>query len=190
MHNPPALTQAVGAAQNRAISVRSVSYRASHLSHFSTFAAAQPLFCAGGGAAGSRYVAPHGPAALYVALDADTACRELNQDFYRTARSPGGRSLVRSGQLRPVPCVLLGVLVRVSRVLNLTRANRHWRQTRLLLGISTRSDAELLQPWAGVPNAATQVLGATKSPDGRTFAVGLFQAVDGSSRASVAARLN
>ena len=33
------------------------------------------------GLAGSRYVPSHGPAALYVALDADAAFRELNQDF-------------------------------------------------------------------------------------------------------------
>ena len=160
MRDVPALTAAVAAAQNLAVPLRALSFRASHLRHFPNFAAAQPLFAATGGAAGSRYVAPNGPAALYLALDAETAYRELNRDFYRTARSAAGRSLVRNGLLRPVPCVMLGVHVRVSRLLNLTRSGPRWRQSRAVLGISARSDAELLQPWAGVPNAPTQSLGS------------------------------
>jgi hypothetical protein len=160
MHSPPALTQAIAAAQHLAVPWRGLTFRVSHLQYFSNFAAAQPLFCAAAGAAGSRYVAPHGPAALYVAIDADTAYREFNQHFYRLARSrPSGRSLVRSGQLRPDPGVTLAVHVRVSRLLNVTRSSSHWRQTRRLLGIRANSHAELLQPWAGVANAPTQVLG-------------------------------
>jgi hypothetical protein len=145
----PDLTAAVAAAQDLAVPLRALGFRASHLRHFANLAAAQPLFSATGGAAGSRYVAPNGPAALYLALDAETAYRELNRDFYLTAR---GRSLVRNGLLRPVPCVALGVHVRVSRLLNLTRSGPRWRQSRALLRISTRSDKDLLQPWAGVPS--------------------------------------
>jgi hypothetical protein len=159
MHNPPSLSQAVSLAQDHAIPWRGLTYRACHLQHFANFATAQPLFCANGGSAGNRYIAPNGPAALYVALDADTAYRELNQNFFRTARGKIGRTLVGNGQLRPVPCVLLGVHVRVTRLLNVGRTGSRWRQTRRLLGISARSNSELLQLWAGVPTAPTQVLG-------------------------------
>jgi hypothetical protein len=171
MHNPPALTHAVAAAHRWAVPLRLVIYRASHLRHFSNFATAQPLFCAVAGAAGSRYAMPAGPAALYIALDADTAYRELNQDFFRLARGPAGRSLVRRGQLRPVPTVTLGVHVRVSRVLNVTRSGSNWRPTRRLLGINRRSNAELLRPWAGIPNTPTQVLGA------EVFNEGFFEGI-------------
>src|SRR5438045_3060883 len=109
MLSPPALTAAVATAQNLAVRFQGLTFRAIHLRHFPNFAAAQPLFTAPAGAAGSRYVPPNGPAALYVALDSETAYRELNQDFYRTAHTKGGWRLVRSGQLRPVPCVTLGV---------------------------------------------------------------------------------
>ena len=165
MHNPPALTAAVAAIHNLAIPFRSLIYRASHLRDYSSFPAAQPLFCGPAGVLGSRYVAPSGPAALYLAGDADTAFQEFNQFFYRTARGMHGRALVRHGNLRPDPCVTLGVYVRLSRLLDLTRSQRG-KQTRRQLGISNRSDRELLQPWAGIANAPTSVLGTEVFNDG------------------------
>ncbi len=171
MHSVPALTDALAPASRRAVGFWGLAFRAIHLKHFVNLAAAQPLFCAAGGTAGSRYVPPHGPAALYLALDADTAYRDLNQAFYQTGKGPTGRTLVRTGLLRPVPCVTLGVHVRVSRLLNLTRSGPNWRAVRALLGIRTRSNTELLGPWVGVPNAPTQVLGK------ETFESELFEGI-------------
>ena len=89
----------------------------------------------------------------------DTAYEEFNQDYLRVARTPAGRVPIRAGHLRPDPCVVLGIHFRVSRLLSLAHPFRRWHQTRLALGIPTGSDAEMTQPWAGVPNAPTQVLG-------------------------------
>ena len=160
------MTVAITAARRFPNPFRRLAYRAVPLRHFSDFIVVRPLFCAPAGSAGSRYVVPNGPAALYVALDADTAYRELNQDFFRTARGPLGRSLVRDGQLRPVPCVLLGILIRTSRLLDLTRTHLLGRRTRRLLGISNRSDAELLRPWAGLSDSPTQMMGNEVFNDG------------------------
>jgi RES domain-containing protein len=160
MLSPPALTAAIAGVHHLAVPFSELTFRATHLRHFHNVAVApQPLFCAAAGPAGSRFVAPSGPAALYVALDADTAYQEFNQDFFRVARTPPGRRLVRAGRLRPDPCVMLGVHFRVSRLLNLASPIRRWHATRTALGINTSSDAEITRPWAGLANPSTQVLG-------------------------------
>jgi hypothetical protein len=158
MLDPPALLPAVTAARALAVSYTGLAFRAIRLQYFANFAAVQPLFTAPGGPAGSRYVPPNGPAALYVALDPETAYLEANQNFYRTARTSAGRALVRSGLLRPDTEVIIGVHLRLSRILDLRRATARGRRSRRALGI--RSDRELLGPWAGIANAPTQVLGA------------------------------
>src|SRR5438105_2025318 len=107
MLEPPAFAAAVADARRLALPYTGLAYRAIHLRHFANFPEARPLFCPGGGA-GSRYVAPGGPAALYSALDAGTAYREVNQDFLRIARTPAGRRLLRTGGLRPDPLVTIG----------------------------------------------------------------------------------
>lgn len=159
MLNPTVLA-ALGSAGRLAHAYAGLTWRAIHLQHFPNFAAARTLFCPPGGVTGSRYVAPAGPAALYLALDADTAYRELNGWFYAMSRGRAGQALVRSGGLRPAPCVMAGVHVRLSRILDLTRP-----ATRRRLRI--RSAAELLGPWLGVADAPTQVLGAEAFADGR-----------------------
>jgi hypothetical protein len=160
MHNPPVLTAAIAGAHHLAVPLRDLTFRVSHLRHFASFAAAQPLFCAAAGPAGSRFIAPNGPAAFYVALEADTAYEEFNADFFRVARTRPGRALTRAGGHRPDPSVTFGVHLRLSRLLSLAFPFARWRPTRVALGISTLSDAEITQPWAGIPNAPTQVLGA------------------------------
>jgi RES domain-containing protein len=152
MLNPPALAAALAGAPPLFVSLATLAFRAIHLQHFANFAAVQPLFAAPGGAAGSRYVQPHGPAALYAALDADTAHREGNQAFYQLAANPPGQLLIGAGGLRPDPVVLIGAYVRGWRLLDLCDP-----VTCLRLGIQATS--ELLGPWRGVPNAPTQVLG-------------------------------
>jgi RES domain-containing protein len=159
MLNGPALTAALAGAQHLAVPLTALAFRASHLRHFPHLAAAQALHCAAAGPAGTRFVAPNGPAALYLALDADTAYEEFNQDYFRVARTTPGRALVRAGRLRPDPGVILGIHVRVSRLLCLAFPFPRWHASRIALGIDTLSDAELTQPWAGSLNAATQVLG-------------------------------
>jgi RES domain-containing protein len=166
-----ALPAAVVAAQPRAVRFQGLTYRAINLRHFANLSVARPLFCPAGGLAGSRYIPPDGPAALYAALDVDTTHREVNQDFYRVARTSAGRSLVRTGSLRPAPLVTIAIHVRVSRLLNISRFGRNWRPTRRMLGINVRSNAELLQPWAGVSNRPTQVLGA------EVFNAGFFEGI-------------
>ncbi len=150
---------ALAAAHPLAVPLEGVLYRVSHLRHFANFAAAQPLYCSAAGPAGSRFVAPNGPVALYLAFDADTGFEEFNQDYFRVARTPSGQGLVRAGRLRPAPAVTLGVHVRLARLLSLAFPFPRWRQTRTALGIGTRSEAELTQPWAGIPGAPTQTLG-------------------------------
>lgn len=73
MLNQPNLAQAIQAWRPYVIPLNAVIFRSDHLRHFSNFATARPLFAAAGGAAGSRFVRPNGPAALYAAFDADTA---------------------------------------------------------------------------------------------------------------------
>jgi RES domain-containing protein len=160
MHSPPALAPAVDAARAQAAAFVGLAFRSIHLRHFSNFATARPLHCTGGGAAGSRYVPPNGPPALYTSLDPGTAYREGNQLFYLTSALPVGQALVRAGGLRPNPVVLIAVHVRVARLLDLRDP-----ATRNHLGIL--ADAELLAPWLGVPNAPTQVLGQTVFDDGQ-----------------------
>jgi RES domain-containing protein len=159
MLNLPGLAPAITALRPRAIPLADLTFRSVHLRHFAHFPTARPLFVAGGGAAGSRYVRPNGPAALYVAFDADTAHREGNQVFYQTAGAPAGPALLRAGGLRPDPVVMLGIHVRVSRLLDLLDP-----AIRLPLGI--QADAELTGPWRGVPNAPTYALGDTVFNDG------------------------
>jgi RES domain-containing protein len=162
----PALAAAIANNHHLGVPLTELMFRASHLRHFSNFAAAQPLFCAPAGLAGSRFVAPNGPAALYLAFDADTAYEEFNQDFFRVARVPNGRALVRAGGLRPAPSATLGVHLRLSRLLSLAFPLPRWHATRSALGISTLSDAEVTQPWAGLANAPTQRLGTEVFNDG------------------------
>jgi len=118
MHSSVTLTAAIGNAPH--IPFGGLTDRAIHLQHFPTLVAAQPLYTAAGGATGSRYVAPGGPQTLYVALEADTAFRELNQFFLGLAASPLGATQVVSGLLRPAPYVTLGIHVELTRVLDLT----------------------------------------------------------------------
>ncbi len=65
-----------------------------------------------------------------------------------------------------MPSATLGIHLRVSRLLNLTRSGSRWQQSRSQLHIPRRSDRELTQPWAGVPHAPTQVLGNQVFGDG------------------------
>ncbi len=160
MLNSPALGPAIAAARPLAVPFASLAFRSIHLRYFSNFPTANPLFAAPGGPAGTRYVQPNGPAALYAAFDADTAHREGNQTFYQTAATPSGRALLQLGGLRPDPVVLVGVHVRVSRLLDL----RDY-YIRLQLGIPTVT--ELLGPWKGVLNAPTQTLGDAVYSDGQ-----------------------
>jgi RES domain-containing protein len=159
MHNQPALAPAVVATRPLARVLAALTFRAVHLRHFAIFAAARPLHAAPGGVAGSRYVLPHGPAALYTAFGADTAHREGNQVFYQAAAAPAGPALLRAGGLRPYAVVMLGLHVRVTRLLDL-------RDPAIRLPLGVQADAELLAPWRGVPNAPTQMLGDTVFNDG------------------------
>ena len=160
MHSLPALAASVRQARPLAVPFTDLTFRSIHLRHFSNFGLVKPLFSAAAGAAGSRYVPPNGPPALYAALDADTEHREGNQVFCQAANSPAGPALLRAGGLRPTPSVLIGVHVRASRILDFRDD-----ATRLRLGI--QAIAELLGPWRGVPNAPTQVLDEAVFKDGR-----------------------
>jgi RES domain-containing protein len=154
MVDPSRLADAVARARPLAATFAALLFRATHLRHYypgSPPAAPQPLFAAGG-AAGSRYVSPGGPRALYLAQDADTAHRELCQDYYAARATVPGRGSIRNGLLRPPPCVLIGVHVRLRRVLDLR--NRSVRQP---LGI--RAEAELMGPWFRIPIAPTRLIG-------------------------------
>ncbi len=159
MLNPPALAPAVAALRPQAVPFADLVFRAIHLRHFANFAQSRPLYAAGGGAAGSRYVIPNGPPALYAALDADTAHREGNQPFYQALNAPAGPALRRAGGLRPDPVVLLGIHIRAAHLLDLRDPGIHPH-----LGV--QGPAELLGAWRGVPNAPTQVLGDTVFRDG------------------------
>ncbi len=159
MLNPPRLAGAIAAARPQAIPLAAIIFRSIHLRHFSNFATVQPLLAAAGGAYGSRFVRPNGPAALYAALDADTAHREGNQPYYQAATTPAGQALLAAGGLRPDPVAMIGAHVRASRLLDLRDP-----LTRLQLGI--QAVTEILAPWKGVPNAPTQVLGDAVFHDG------------------------
>jgi len=150
MLNGAALTAAVANAPRSPF--RGLTYRAIHLRFFPTLAACQPLFTAAGGLVGSRYVAPGGPESLYVALAADAAFREFNQDFLALAATPLGAQQVVDGLLRPPPLVTLGIHIDVAHVLDLTRGG-----VRRQLGTAL---PELTGRWRNVLNAPTQVLGA------------------------------
>ena len=126
--------------------------------------AAQPLYTPAGGLIGTRYVAPGGPELLHVALDADTAHRELNGVFFNHAATPLGAQQVREGLLRPLPSVILGIHIDVAHVLDLTQT-----ATRRHFGI--RSRAEILGRWWREPNAPTQLLGTA------VFASNRFQGI-------------
>lgn len=160
MLSPPALGPAVEACRPLAVPFRALTYRTIHLRWFQNFATSRPLFTAAGTV--SRYAPPGGPAALYVALDADTAYREGNQDFYRVLSAPGGagQALAVAGGLRPEPLALLGIHVSVGRLLDLSNVS-----VRQHLGIA--ADAEVLVPWKGVPAPTpTQALGQAVFGDG------------------------
>jgi RES domain-containing protein len=156
----PALASAVASARPMAASLAALAIRAVHLRHFSNFAIVNPLHAATGGAAGSRFVVPGGPASLYLALDSEPAYREGNQVFFQTAGSLTGAALIQSGALRPAPTVLFGAFVRTTRLLDLRDA-----LTRNQLGILNVN--ELLGPWKGSTGAATQLLGNTVFNDGQ-----------------------
>lgn len=159
MLNPLALVPGLAAARPQAVALDALVFRSVHLSHFSNFAAAQPLFAVAGGASGSRYVRRNGPAAWYAAFDADTAHREGNQAYYQTHASAAGQALIRAGALRPDPVVILGVHIHTFRLLDLRDA-----LVRLQLGIQTV--LEILMSWKGILNAPTQVLGEAVFHDG------------------------
>jgi RES domain-containing protein len=150
MRNAAALLDAVASAPR--IPFKGMTYRAVHLRHFPTLTAAEPLFTPAGGLIGSRYVAPGGPEALHVALDAETAHRELNGVFFSQAATPLGAQQVIDGLLRPLPSVILAIHVDVAHVLDLT-------QTAIRRHFGIRSRAEILGRWWRVPNAPTQLLG-------------------------------
>lgn len=159
MLNLPNLAPAIQAWRPQAISFNAVVFRSIHLQHFADFTKAQPLFAAGGGLAGSRYIPPNGPKAFYAALDTDTAHREGNQTYYQAAATPAGQALAQAGALRPSPVVTIGVHLRVSRLLDLRNP-----LTRLQLSIQTVM--EILAPWKGILNAPTQILGDMVFNDG------------------------
>lgn len=108
---------------------------------------------------GTRFVPPGGPESLYVALSADTAFREFNQEFLAIASTPLGTGQVAAGLLRPDPFVMLGVHIDVAHVLNL--ADNTVRQH---LGTTL---AELRSRWRNVLNAPTQLLGEAVFNSGR-----------------------
>lgn len=135
------------------VSFRNLTYRAIHLAHFSSLVTSQPLFTPAGGTVGSRYVAPGGPESLYVALEPETAYRELNQSFLNLAATPLGARQVENGALRPYPFVTLGIHVDIPHVLDLSDSS-----VRQQLGI--RRMTQLMGRWRNVSNAITQVLGA------------------------------
>lgn len=153
MHNGLALNQAIAACQTRAVPLRGPVYRAIHLSWFDPLATANPLFTRAGSR--SRYLpaAPAGkPEALYAALDADTAYREFNQDFFQAAQTPPGAHAVAAGVLRPEPGVVIGVWLDLSRLLDV-------RDPAVQNSLNT-NPAELALPWKGMRNpSATQHLG-------------------------------
>jgi len=154
----PNLPAAVAQAHAQAISFSDIVYRSIHVGHFANFATVNPLFAAGGGQAGSRYVRPNGPRVLYTSLDAETAYREGNQLFHQMANSPAGPTLRGAGLLRPDPVVLIGIHVRVSRLLDLRN-----QSTQAHFATTTN---ELLGPWQGIPNPPTQLLGDAVFNDG------------------------
>jgi len=164
MLSPPALAPAVAACHQYSVSLRTLTFRAVHLRWFARFPAANPLYVALGQA--SRYVPPGGSAAaLYATFDAETAYREVNQDFYRQLNLPGGggQALANAGGLRPLPLVMMGVHVSVSRLLDLDLVSVR-QQLNIL------NTAQLLAPWKFVPNPTpTQLLGDA------VFANGFFE---------------
>jgi RES domain-containing protein len=141
------------------VSLSAVVYRAIPLRFFASFASVEPLHAAGGGVAGSRFVPPQGPSAVYASLDADTAYREANQLFFQTAGVSAGQLLAQAGRLRPDALAVVAIHLSVSRLLDLRDPT-----TRQQLGIA--SAAEVLGPWCGVRRPPTQVLGETVFNDG------------------------
>ena len=119
MRSAAALSDAVDSAPR--VAFKGLTYRAIHLRHFPKLNVAQPLYAPSGGPIGTRYVAPGGPKSLYLALDAETAHRELNGDFFKLAATPLGALQVQDGLLRPIPSVVLGIHVDVMHVLDLTQ---------------------------------------------------------------------
>lgn len=159
MLDPSLLAQAIGRCRGRATAYQNLGYRASHLRYFGDFPKAKPLFAAPS-AAGTRYVPPGGPAALYASVDADTPYWEVNQDFFAALAGPGGAALAAAGGLRPEPLAATGVHFVLSRVLDLFDLS-----TRTALGIA--SDAALLVPWKNAPApTATQHLGRAVYDEG------------------------
>ncbi|MGL6094780.1 MAG: hypothetical protein ACRC7O_03115 [Fimbriiglobus sp.] len=89
----PALAKAITACQAGAVPLRRLVYRAIHLSWFDPLAKASPLFTRSG--VRSRLsAAPTGaPEALYAALEADTAFREFNQNYFQALQTPPGAAV-------------------------------------------------------------------------------------------------
>lgn len=165
MLNGPALAQAVANCQPQAVPLRQSLYRAIHLSWFDPFAGASPLFTAPN--VRSRFLATGvagAPEALYAALEADTAYREFNQDYFQIASTPIGVNAIAAGVVRPEPAALVAVRFDLLRLLDV-------RDAAVQNQLST-NPAELAGAWKNVRNPTpTQQLGAA------VFAGGWFEGI-------------
>ncbi len=159
MLDPSGLAQTLVALRPLATPFVGLTYRSVRLVHFADLKTAKPLFAAPGGAAGTRFVPPGSPTrSLYLAADPDTAYREGNQDFYRTAGTLPGQTLLLTGGLRAAAVVLVSVYARLSRLLDT-------RDPTIQAQLRTTPD-ELAAGWLGVTDAPTQRLGHAMHQDG------------------------
>lgn len=153
MLNGLALAHAVAGCQPQAISLRRLLYRAIHLSWFDPFAGARPLFTRPN--VRSRFLASGvagAPEALYAALEADTAYREFNQDYFQATLTPVGAGAIAAGIVRPEPVALVGVQFDLVRLLDVRNA--------AVQGQLNTSPAELAGAWKSARNPTpTQQLG-------------------------------
>ena len=158
MLNPQSFAQTVPALRSLAIPIVDLAFRAIHLRWFPNPSMSNPLF---GVLKASRYVPDQGAfLSLYFALDAETAYREGNQEFYRLIGSPAGEQLAKAGALRPEPLWSVGTHIQMARMLDLRLGF-----VRTALGIV--SDADIQMPWNAVSAATpTQVLGKAVHADG------------------------
>lgn len=134
-----------------AIPIVDLAYRAIHLRWFSGPATANPLF---GVFKASRFVPDQGAfLSLYFALDAETAVREGNQEFFRLLGTTAGNQLAKAGALRPEPLWMVGMHLQLTRMLDLRLST-----VRAALGIG--SDSDIQMPWIAAPTLTpTQLLG-------------------------------
>lgn len=159
MLDPSGLAQTLVALRPLAIPFVGLTYRSVRLVHFADLKTAKPLFSASGGTTGTRFVPPSSlTRSLYLAADSDTAYREGNQDFFRTAATLPGQTLLLTGGLRAATVVLVSVYARTSRLLD-TRDPTIQSQLRT-------TPAELASGWLGVADAPTQRLGHAVHQDG------------------------